>query len=180
MCAPLQNHNRPQTVLPLQLFTMEQDQGASSDSESFSDGSGCEFEAMDLPHIAGAAADVIAAAAAAGLIGEMQCDDADRADSGVVAASNVGGAFHGQDGGMDRSGDESDSSSSSSSSGCSTSSSSSSASDAMDSSAAVAAMLQVDSDDEVAVEPVLAAAQVHRTRFFHLAIQSCMVVFAGI
>ena len=162
---------------------MEHDQGASSDSESFSDGSGCEFEAMDLPHIAGAAADVIAAAAAAGLIGEMQCDDADRADSGVVAASHVGGAFHGQDGGMDRSGDESDSSSSSSSSsGCSssTSSSSSSASDAMDSSAAVAAMLQVDSDDEVAVEPVLAAAQVHRTRLFRFAIQSCMVVLAGI
>ena len=134
---------------------MEQEQSAGSGGDSLSGGSDCEFEEMHLPHIPGAAADVVAAAAAAGLIDAMQSDGTERADAGAVAApghlSVEAGAFHGG-GSMDRSGDESDSSSSSSSS--------SSEGDAMENSAAVAAMLEVDSDDEATVEPVVAAAQV--------------------
>jgi hypothetical protein len=149
--------------------------GASSsdrDSDCSSDASDGEFEAMDLPHIPGAAADVVAAAAAAGLIDCMQFDATHRADVAPCATFAAGASEAGsavavceKTDAMDESGNDSDSSS-----GSSSSSSSSSESDAMDNSAAVAAMLEVDSDDEVFTEPVVAAAQVTiccHHRLFH-------------
>ncbi len=47
---------------------MEHEHFTGSNSDDFSDASDFEFAAVQLPHIPGTAADVIAAAAAAGLI----------------------------------------------------------------------------------------------------------------
>ncbi len=148
------------------LVTMEHDGSSSSSVDDFGDSSDCEFAAMQLPHIPGAATDVVAAAAAAGLFDTMQCSGTSGGDSvqAAEASAGVDGALYVEERSrMDNSGEESDSGgggSSSSSSTTSSSSSSSSECDAIENREAVAAMLEVDSDDEVLAEPVVAAAQV--------------------
>ena len=60
---------------------MQHEESSGSNSDYFSDASDGDFAVVDLPHIPGAAADVVAAAAAAGLIDSIQCDITHRADA---------------------------------------------------------------------------------------------------
>ena len=140
--------------------------GSSSGSDGSSDVD-CDFEAMELPHIPGAAADVVAAAAAAGLIDCIEVDDVHVNTAASAILEPVGGrasgaAFHEEIGSILKSENKIDDCSSSDSSNSSSDDSggSSSDSDGVGNDAAVAAMLEVDSDDEVLAEPVVAAAQV--------------------